>query len=491
MKQLSSSVNIIGKLAVALLLAGGFYSKAAGQGDFDSRPIVECFKLPATEDKLTHETNYDYSAMARTLTANCKDDYEKLRAIYQWICENIAYDTSYSIFTADKCYETRKGVCQAYCDLFYHIAKAAGIVTEIITGKSKNQNGDLDNDGHAWLFAYTRKNHGILLDPTWGAGTVEGKTFTRSKNCWVWFGPDPKWMALSHFPDDKSYQLISTPLSWNEFTSMPSYNRLWLEYGLDVGDIFDKARAGQLQLPQFFNRGEDEFEIIDMPMCSTLQVGRTYSFRIRMKSERDLTIINNKLYVNSKEWTAEGNGVYSIDYMVRDVGPLKISISADQNKKWYTMLLYNVQEPNDNDWKKVEKHYPLSVPDAKRVGNLDARAWQQAGIDEHRLLQLIRQSGTQELPVLYTKQAKQLKIISVPMQKTLHAGSTYTFSFLPLTGIKWAIINEKNWYREWSTSDEGTLTMTVTPTLPGSMALYVQTENNEPNRACLEYDVTY
>ena len=65
--------------------------------------------------------------------------------------------------------------------------------TEDVNGITKDFDGNI-SDGHGWIFAYTKKNYGILLDPTWGAGSVNGNEFTKSNDCWMWFNVSPEWM---------------------------------------------------------------------------------------------------------------------------------------------------------------------------------------------------------------------------------------------------------------------------------------------------------
>ena len=83
-------------------------------------------------------TEYDYTNVALFLTKNSKTKREKARAIYDWICENIAYDTSYSIYTADECYDNKKGVCQAYSELFYRLCEPIGVECYVVSGISKD-----------------------------------------------------------------------------------------------------------------------------------------------------------------------------------------------------------------------------------------------------------------------------------------------------------------------------------------------------------------
>lgn len=307
---------------------------------------IDYYKEPKDDgDFYCSPTHYNYSDVAAYITSGCEDDYQKIRAIYQWLCETIEYDTSYSIYTADSCYDAQKGVCQAYCELFYQLAKAVGVKVEIISGKSKDHYGNVGSSGHAWLFAYTRENHGILLDPTWGAGYVDiGKSvFTRRDNCWAWFNVNPEWMILSHFPEDESYQLIKNPMTYEEYMSLVPVSDLWVEYGLDVHILYKKIRGKEIRMPIFYGRGEGKIEIIDMPLCDVLRLGETYTFRIRKKTVRDFAIHNNKDFVTLEKWKSEGDSVYSINYVVSEGDNVKLSIKGETDNMWYGLIEYQVK----------------------------------------------------------------------------------------------------------------------------------------------------
>ena len=77
-------------------------------------------------------SRYDYSPAARQITEGCTDKYDQVKAIYRWLCANISYDTSYTIYTADECWDNQRGVCQAYCELFYRLAEPLGIDVHVI-----------------------------------------------------------------------------------------------------------------------------------------------------------------------------------------------------------------------------------------------------------------------------------------------------------------------------------------------------------------------
>jgi hypothetical protein len=435
-----------------------------------------------------HPTKYDYSDFAQKITAGSRDNYQKIRAIYQWICQNIDYDTSYSIYDADGCVEQRRGVCQAYCELFYYLAKAVGVQVEIISGKSKGNDGYIGNSGHAWLFAYTRSNKGILLDPTWGAGYVENGQFHRRGNCWLWFDVTPEWMILSHYPNKQSDQLLSPPISWQDFLSMPPVSDLWLDFGMSSKELFRMAQKRNLTLPRVYSGCEGEIELITFPHSKTLRIGNFYTFRIKMKSNRAFSVWNNGIFSESDEWKSEGGDTYSITFMPRATGELGISLKEEGRGYWNNVVVYDIEQPSQADWKKVEKYYPLCLPEIKNVKNLNEDNWRNVGINGHQLLKYIREGNIRELPVVYDGKGLRFTIKDFPMNRYLRAGLQYTFSFRPLNGLRWALVNNNQWNTDWNRLPDGTLSMTVTPST-GPLMLYGQLKDDDTYWACIGYEV--
>lgn len=146
---------------------------------------------------------------------------EKIRAIYNWICDNISYDTTQQIHDAETCYKTGRGVCQAYCELFCQMAESVGLTADIIVGKTKNKQGIILEDKHSWIFAYTHGYDGIFIDPTWGAGAVDGAKFVKGGDNSTWFDVSPYWMIFSHLPDQPHWAKIDSEITWNQFQKLP------------------------------------------------------------------------------------------------------------------------------------------------------------------------------------------------------------------------------------------------------------------------------
>lgn len=102
------------------------------------------------------ETKYDWSELAAKIVGDKTAKRDQAYAIYRWLCDNIAYDTSYSIHDADTAIEQKRGVCQAYCEIFYRLAEPLGLEAHIISGFSK------DSDSGAWVMTVQAAPSGTL-----------------------------------------------------------------------------------------------------------------------------------------------------------------------------------------------------------------------------------------------------------------------------------------------------------------------------------------
>ena len=451
--------------------------------------ITDYYKLPDDGNIHPVKSRYDYKPLAEEITAGCTTNFERIKAIYAWITSHIEYDTSYKIRTADECLKKQKGVCQAYCELFYLLGKAVGIRVETIMGKAKDQTGFVNPNGHGWLFAYTSNDRGILMDPTWGAGSVDGDRFVPEENCWEWFNVAPEWMILSHFPQKASCQLLDKPLSEQEFMAMEPVKPIWMQYGLDLSKIYQRARNGKIVLPNFYNYGEGIVRLLDIPWLTSLRIGSEYTFRVKMLEDRDFAIVNHSVTCKKQEWTAEGDGVYTVKFIPRDTESLYLCIRDADGAGWNTIVKYDIATPTQKDWDLLAAYFPMSTPEMKAVQNLNVAGWGRAGIGESKLAQLIKENHVTELPVLFEAHAGQLTIETVPMNRILKANETYTFSIRPTEGTKWAIVNGQQWFTDWKVSDDGLHTIEVVPQTPGKLSLFVQSSGAESYWSCLEYEV--
>ena len=112
--------------------------------------------------------------------------YKKIKAIYDWICDNVIYDypnlnnEDYKIqYTAYGALIDGTSVCQGYANLFYRLALEAGVDTRIISGVAYTDPNDPSvSEGHAWNIVRLGSLY-YHLDSTWDAGEEEYSWFLK------------------------------------------------------------------------------------------------------------------------------------------------------------------------------------------------------------------------------------------------------------------------------------------------------------------------
>jgi hypothetical protein len=128
--------------------------------------------------QLESKSNDSIDKKAKEIVGNETDSRKKAYLLYKWIGENIKYDwdkfndvvnnTSYKdSFGAIPAFETRKGVCEDYSDLYAAMARAVGLKVRIDIGNAYSGGVYV---GHAWNEVYIPdENVWIPLDTTWAS----------------------------------------------------------------------------------------------------------------------------------------------------------------------------------------------------------------------------------------------------------------------------------------------------------------------------------
>ena len=126
--------------------------------------------------RLSNITGYEKEVadLASLVTANAKNNYEKAKAINDWVAKNIYYDYdkleyikeeydpeySYSILTT---LETKRNVCAGYTNVTVAMLRCVGIPAKYISGTAKS------GGRHAWTEAYV-DGRWMIIDTTWNSG---------------------------------------------------------------------------------------------------------------------------------------------------------------------------------------------------------------------------------------------------------------------------------------------------------------------------------
>jgi len=194
------------------------------------------------------------AGLSAKLTANCKTDFEKVRAIFDWIAVNISYNTRGIQATKKKRQEKdfqqsedtssqlkpltehvaeivlrrRSAVCDGYTKLFKALCDHAGIRNEIISGYAiNNYTNSKFKTNHTWNAVYTDSSW-HLLDVTWASGFTYAGEYIQHYDNYYFYTP-PQYFIRDHYPEDLSWTLLSDPPMPKEFYQGPFKYSEWLK----------------------------------------------------------------------------------------------------------------------------------------------------------------------------------------------------------------------------------------------------------------------
>lgn len=289
------------------------------------------------------ESCYDYSPVVLEITKACHSDYDCAMAIYLWICENINFDTSLQIRTADECWKQKKGVCQGYCELFYRMAETLGIETELVYGKIRREADPLVFENHVWLQVRTEKKL-LLIDPTWGAGKIVNGKFSHLKNPLLWFDVNPSWFIFTHFPQKEKYQRIKDVISLDKFVSLP-YTTADLErIGLTAESALQQAKVDKKKFPSIKEEIPDEISFISVPTHGVLFSDKEYLFTVKGLSDHETLVACDKDGRVYESKCFQQDGSYTLCVIPLHSGALTLCLSRSNGffLKLHPLVTYRV-----------------------------------------------------------------------------------------------------------------------------------------------------
>lgn len=169
------------------------------------------------------ETTDRIKKLAAEITKDSKDDYDKIRAIHDWVADYVYYDRDYlngkkstTNLTSKSVLDSRYAVCSGYSYLTKDLITAAGIPCKVIAGyalgidRSKDDWGDVDlrrlEPNHAWNEAYV-DGRWVIIDTTWDSSNIyESGEFTKGESIsHIYFDSTVKYFSNTHKTMD--YQL--------------------------------------------------------------------------------------------------------------------------------------------------------------------------------------------------------------------------------------------------------------------------------------------
>lgn len=155
-------------------------------------------------------------SLANEITDGIEDDYEKVRAIHDWVCNNIYYDydalygySNLDSISALETLESRRSVCQGYADLTAALLRASGFPTKVVSGFALGLSVDSGWDdkiissgesNHAWNEVYV-SDRWVILDTTWNSNNkYSNKKFSENTGLsnYKYFDISIEWFSSDH-----------------------------------------------------------------------------------------------------------------------------------------------------------------------------------------------------------------------------------------------------------------------------------------------------
>lgn len=190
-------------------------SKVDPQTDNQPMEISDQEPIPAEENEfLLSMTEVDWNTpeiirISKEVTEGIDSDYEKSRAIYNWVTDNIKYESYYEysvnnepwyqLTYASNVIESKKSNCLGFANLNAALHRACGIEARVVDGWSYNPNFEdnwmtSEECRHAW--------NEVLIDGEW---ILQDPTNDWGRRPRKYFDLDSEEFEKDHFRDGVIY----------------------------------------------------------------------------------------------------------------------------------------------------------------------------------------------------------------------------------------------------------------------------------------------
>ncbi|KAA6346352.1 hypothetical protein EZS27_006128 [termite gut metagenome] len=236
-------------------------------------------------------SEFELTAILDEFDENFQSDKEKVRAVYSWIVKTIEYDDnnyesgSFAGGRLDrirKIIEKKEGTCLDYSFLFdfmcSYLSVNSGVVDGIVKLKKDESVVEIMSNRHVWNYVAIDGDE-YFIDATFGE---------------LYYLITPSKFIFSHFPDEEEWQLLSNPISIEDFFNMPSANINVFFREREILDIYPHSNIN------IEENSNIEFGIKIKP-------GSINNYKIGIRER-------NKFLIKEKTAEANQDGHLSIDY---------------------------------------------------------------------------------------------------------------------------------------------------------------------------------
>ena len=208
-----------------------------------------------TADKYWEVNDSTIRSLSQSLTKSETSVLNKVKAIYNYVIDNIKYDDAkfQAILSgqntvrygAVKTLALGKGVCQDISDLFVTVCRASGIPAVEVCGPTYSRDGVISyaESSHAWNEVYIPGYGWLQVDPTWKLfGRLEGRHIVEllekdsSEPKYVW------WWVYQPFSYEEKYDITYVSLKTSSISCSVSSSSLTIGGSVIVSGSITPAR---------------------------------------------------------------------------------------------------------------------------------------------------------------------------------------------------------------------------------------------------------
>lgn len=267
--------------------------------------------------------------LINNLRLNSKTDYEKIRAVYNWITANVTYNASTDLtHTAYAAVVDRFACCQGYAQLFYRMMLECGIDSRVVRGATPG-------GGHAWNIVKLNGTY-YYADSTWDAGKIpEGYSY---------FLDGSEHFTIDHYGEIFYGDALSAGIGDSIYSTVLSTSADVTAYNISSEPYnpttYLTASVSQLDLNV---GGSAEFTV-------TVHDKTSKFFNFGFRYDSSLFIIN-RIDKNGNEYTftltgsGTGSGIFYICAIDRNYNSIckdiSIRINSGSSDNFYTVTYYN------------------------------------------------------------------------------------------------------------------------------------------------------
>lgn len=203
-----------------------FLTKIRLPPDFNESHSEQLDKIPTnllkytTADEYWEVDNPTINSLSENLTEGKTGVINKVKAIYDFVIDNIEYDYSkYEKIASGEESERYgaiqtlilgKGVCEDFSDLFVTLCRASGIPAIVVEGFVYDRDGlfPQEENAHAWAKVFIPEYGWLQVDPTWELfGSLEGRHISELVKMDSSLVRQVKWLAYEPFSYEMTYDV--------------------------------------------------------------------------------------------------------------------------------------------------------------------------------------------------------------------------------------------------------------------------------------------